>query len=113
VLHCLGLHSFTGVAKVNNGFGETLSKIPFIQFEYGFANVFWHELLIDFYRRLGTTHEIGRVTRRGVEFRSYKVTDETFIGPNYLAVRRELSECIADLRTIVLPDAQSLGGGVA
>jgi hypothetical protein len=37
---------------------------------------------------------VGKVYPTYVDFRSYRLTDEDFRGPNYLAVRRERNDLI-------------------
>ena len=74
---------------VLDGFTQTLkeNKIGIIQFEYGFINVLTKFLLVDYYeffKPLG--YEIGKVTPEGITFSDYRLTDEDFKGPNYLAV---------------------------
>jgi FkbM family methyltransferase len=74
------------------GFAEALERraIRVIQFEYGFAAVFSHGLLADFYMLLEPLgYTIGRLGSGGVEFLPYRLRDETFFGPNFVAVRSE------------------------
>ena len=74
---------------VLEGFAETLAsnKVGIIQFEYGFANVLSRWLLFDAYKQLTPLgFHIGLLTTEGVKFKNYILTDETFIGPNYVAV---------------------------
>jgi len=76
---------------VLEGFTETLAsnKVGVIQFEYGFANVLSRWLLIDAYKMLTPLgFHIGLLTTEGVKFKDYILTDETFIGPNYVAVHK-------------------------
>lgn len=71
------------------------SKIGMVQFEYGFINVLTKWLLVDFYQffnPLGYT--MGKITPQGVILRDYQLTDEDFIGPNYLAVHQSKKHLI-------------------
>ncbi|MHB1155231.1 MAG: FkbM family methyltransferase [Phycisphaerales bacterium] len=79
-------------ARVLRGLGRTLAAgaIRCIQFEYGLVNVSAGVLLRDFYAMLEPKgYRIGKIYPTFVEFREYGPADEDFIGPNYLAVRRE------------------------
>ena len=72
------------------GFRKALAAgtVRVIQFEYGYAAVFSHGLLRDFYEFLEPLgYRIGRLGRGGVEFRPYSLEDENFFGPNMVAVR--------------------------
>jgi FkbM family methyltransferase len=75
---------------VLQGFDDALrrGRIRFVQFEYGLVNILTHFLLRDFYelfRRYG--YMVGKIYPDYVEFRDYKLRDEDFLGPNYLACR--------------------------
>lgn len=87
---------------VLKGFAERLQdgRIPLIQFEYGLANIPARFLLADFYEMLGARYRIGMLTKRGVKFKDYSVRDETFMGPNYIALSRERTD-LEDLLTYV------------
>jgi FkbM family methyltransferase len=77
---------------VLKGFADmlTAASIRIIQFEYGMTNIYSHFLLIDFYRLLeGHGYVIGKIMPNGVAFKSYAPQDEDFLGPNYLAVKRD------------------------
>lgn len=75
---------------VLEGFGEALgTKIDAIQFEYGRVNIITHFLLRDFYQILeARNYLVGKLFSNHVDFRSYDLTDEDFVGPNYVAVLR-------------------------
>lgn len=61
-----------------------------IQFEYGYGAVFSHALLRDFYELLEPLgYVVGRLRKGGVDFAAYKLAEENFFGPNFVAVRRE------------------------
>ncbi len=65
----------------------TEKRIRVCQFEYGYANITSHALLLDFYLFLGRHgYRIGKIYPKYVEFRDYHVKQEDFLGPNYLAV---------------------------
>jgi len=57
-----------------------------VQFEYGRVNILTHFLLRDFYElfaRFG--YVVGKIYPDHVDFRSYDLGDEDFLGPNYFA----------------------------
>ena len=79
------------------GFKNILKKqnIRLIQFEYGYINITTKKLLIDYYNffeDLG--YIIGKVFPKTVEFREYNFIYEDFIGPNFVAVRKDDDELI-------------------
>lgn len=77
---------------VLQGFTQALARrrIRFVQFEYGRVNALTGFLLKDFYD-LFTAHEyvVGKIFPDHVDVRPYDLGDEDFLGPNYLACRRE------------------------
>lgn len=80
--------------KVFKGFEKTLDegKIKIIQFEYGLICVLTKWLLIDSYKFLipkGFT--IGKLKNGSIEFKDYTLPDETFIGPDYIAVHESIN----------------------
>jgi FkbM family methyltransferase len=75
--------------KVFKGFENTLKegKVKVIQFEYSFICVLTKWMLIDSYKflkPLGFT--LGKLRPDNIEFHEYSLTDEDFIGPDYIAV---------------------------
>jgi FkbM family methyltransferase len=65
-------------------------RIRLLQFEYGRVNVLTHFLLRDFYQlfnRYG--YAVGKIYPDYVDFRDYSLSDEDFLGPNYLACRKD------------------------
>jgi FkbM family methyltransferase len=85
---------------VLQGFGESLSagRIAAVQFEYGFAAILSGALLERFHALLAPAgYVIGRVLPTRVDFRPYRLSDERFFGPNFLAVRRDRHELVAVL----------------
>jgi FkbM family methyltransferase len=74
------------------GFGAVLNerRIRFVQFEYGRVNILTRFLLRDFYERFTKAgYVVGKIYPDYVEFRDYDLGDEDFLGPNYLACRRD------------------------
>lgn len=63
-------------------------RVDAIQFEYGTVNILTHFLLHDFYQLL-SEYDIGKIYPSYVDFKPYDFGDEDFLGPNYLAVRRD------------------------
>lgn len=83
------------------GFEKMLDagKIRMVQFEYGYINITTKHLLVDFHKFFaGKGYILGKVYPKQVEFREYKHKHEDFIGPNFVAVRKEDKELI-DLLT--------------
>ncbi len=77
--------------RVLRGFDATLSRgaISVVQFEYGYACILARALLIDFYEYLAPkNYVIGKLHPRRVDFRPYRLADENFFGPNFVAVHR-------------------------
>lgn len=63
-------------------------RVDVVQFEYGYANIQARHLLVDFHERLeGLGYVLGKLYPDGVDFKPYEVTDEDFLGPNYVACR--------------------------
>jgi FkbM family methyltransferase len=73
---------------VLQGFDDliTPTKVPVIQFEYGMGNIVTKFLLRDFYSYFeGRGYQIGKLFPDSVRFREYRLQDENFLGPNYIA----------------------------
>jgi FkbM family methyltransferase len=86
--------------RVLRGFRAALAdgRISAVQFEYGFAGVLSGALLERFHALLEPCgYVVGRVLPRRVEFRPYRLSDERFFGPNFLAVRRERGDLVSGL----------------
>jgi FkbM family methyltransferase len=65
------------------------SGVDVIQFEYSRLNIVRKFLLKDFYEELDQSqYVIGKLFPNHVAFKPYELVDETFMGPNYVAVRR-------------------------
>jgi FkbM family methyltransferase len=74
----------------------TNGEIDVIQFEYGFINILPKFLLKDLCEFLNAHgYAAGKIFPDHVDFREYELKDEDFMGPNYLAVRRDRSDLIA------------------
>jgi FkbM family methyltransferase len=79
------------------GFKESLKNgiIKIIQFEFGYINISTRKLLIDYYdlfEKYG--YIIGKIYPKSVDFRNYNKKHEDFIGPNYIAVKKNDFEII-------------------
>lgn len=75
--------------NVFRGFKETLAsgKIKMIQFEYGYICVLTKWLLKDSYEYLGQFgFTLGKLSKGRIDFHEYKLTDENFQGPDYVAI---------------------------
>lgn len=75
--------------NVFRGFEKTIAagKVKIIQFEYGFICVLTKWMLIDSYRFLTPYgYKLGKLKNGSIEFHDYSLTDENFIGPDYVAV---------------------------
>jgi FkbM family methyltransferase len=73
--------------------------VDVIQFEYGQGNILSKFLLHDFcefFSRRG--YVVGKIFPNYVDFRDHAMADENFIGPNFLACRREKQAYIEALR---------------
>jgi hypothetical protein len=76
----------------------TERRIRLIQFEYNRGSILSNFLLknaFDFFTPRG--YRLGKLTPGGVAFHEYRFADEDFIGPNYVACRKdddELVRCI-------------------
>jgi hypothetical protein len=76
--------------RVLRGFNAMFERnaIDLVQFEYGRVNILNHFLLHDayeFFRARGFA--VGKIYPSYVDFREYTLSDEDFLGPNYLACR--------------------------
>ncbi len=75
--------------NVFRGFEKTISegKVKIIQFEYGFICVLTKWLLMDSYKFLTPYgYKLGKLSNGNIHFHDYSLTDENFIGPDYIAV---------------------------
>ncbi len=76
------------------------AAIDVVQFEYGQTSILTRFLLADFHSFF-ETHGflVGKLSPEGVDFRPYALDDEDFVGPNFVACRRDLKDRIAALRS--------------
>jgi len=76
--------------------------VDVVQFEYGQGNILTKFLLYDFCRFFEDRgYAVGKIYPNYVDFRAYAMTDEDFIGPNFLACRQakpEYLEALANAR---------------
>lgn len=73
-------------------------RVEAVQFEYGRVSVLTKFLLRDFHLFFEERgYAVGKIFPNYVEFREYDVDHENFIGPNFLAVRRERKDWIEAL----------------
>lgn len=73
-------------------------RIDVIQFEYGQANILTKVLLHDYHQELEALgYVLGKLFPARIDFRQYRTEHEDFIGPNFVAVRRERSDILAAL----------------
>ncbi len=82
------------------GFEQTIKegRIKLIQFEYGNINISTKKLLIDYYTFFEPYgYRIAKVFPKNVEFRKYDIKYEDFLGPNFIAVKKEETELIKEL----------------
>lgn len=86
--------------KVLRGCADLLARgaVDLIQFEYGMVNIMFHSLLYDFHNLLeGHGFAVGKIFPDHVRFKPYDFPDEDFLGPNYLACRRDRADLLAAL----------------
>ena len=86
--------------QVLGGFAKTLDegRIDVIQFEYGKVAILTHFLLKDAYDLLEAKgYTVGKLYPDHVDFRAYKLEDEDFLGPNYVAVRSACTDVVEAL----------------
>lgn len=79
------------------GFKKSLiqGKIRAIQFEYGYINITTKKLLVDYYEFFESVgYQLGKIYPKTVEFKKYSHKQEDFLGPNYIAVRKNDQELI-------------------
>jgi FkbM family methyltransferase len=83
--------------RVLYGFRSALEegRVGAVQFEYGFASALSGALLERFHTLLEPFgYVVGPVLPRRVGFRPYRLSDERFFGPNFLAVRRDRDDLV-------------------
>jgi FkbM family methyltransferase len=82
------------------GFEDNLQngRIGAVQFEYGYANILSRFLLRDHYEFFTARgYKVGKIYPDYIDFKEYELTDENFIGPNYLAVHATREDLIKQL----------------
>lgn len=88
--------------RVLRGFENMLAEgaIQAVQFEYGLSAIQTRFLLADYFEFLGQRgYAVGKLFPNHVEFRPYDITrDEDFLGPNYVAVRRDRQDLLGLLQ---------------
>lgn len=75
--------------KVFKGFENTLKqgKVKMLQFEYSFVCILTKWMLIDSYKFLEPLgFKLGKLCKDHIQFHDYTLLDETFKGPEYVAV---------------------------
>jgi FkbM family methyltransferase len=87
--------------RVLKGFSGMLERkaIDLVQFEYGRVSIVHGFLLRDFYaffRERG--YVVGKIYPNYIDFRDYDMSDEDFLGPNYLACRADKADYIDALK---------------
>jgi FkbM family methyltransferase len=86
--------------EVLAGFQASLDRgaIDVVQFEYGRVNILTKALLRDFHAFFAERgYAVGKMYPNYVDFREYDLADEDFLGPNYLACRRERADYLRAL----------------
>lgn len=79
------------------GFKQSLTdgKIRAIQFEYGYINITTKKLLVDYHEFFESVgYQLGKIYPKTVEFKKYSHKQEDFLGPNFIAVRKNDQELI-------------------
>ncbi len=73
-------------------------RIDIIQFDYGQANILTKVLLHDYHQELEALgYVVGKLFPVRIDFRAYRIEHEDFIGPNFVAVRRDRADILAAL----------------
>jgi len=73
--------------------------IDVVQFEYGRVSILNRFLLRDFYAFFNDRgYVVGKIFPNYVDIRPYDLGDEDFLGPNYLACRKDKSDYLERLR---------------
>lgn len=87
--------------RVLRGFDSTLSRqeVAVVQFEYGYGAILGGGLLTTTAAYLAAHgFQVGRLTRKGVDFRPIEIVSERFFGPNYVGVLRSRPDLVELLR---------------
>ena len=86
--------------RVLRGFAGALSRgaVAVVQFEYGYACILARSLLIDFHEFFEAKgYAVGKLHAKRVDFRRYRLQDENFFGPNFVAVHRSRAALMSRL----------------
>ena len=87
-IDCLKIDVEGAEHLVLQGFEDLLNPaiVPVVQFEYGMINITTKFLLKDFYSLFQSRgYRVGKLFPDHVRFREYRLEDEGFRGPNYVA----------------------------
>jgi FkbM family methyltransferase len=85
--------------KVIKSFGDFITKVRLIQFEYGVYNITSKDLLCDFFGHLERYgFVIGRLYPHFVDFFEYEYSREKFMGGNYIAIKKNDFELMSLLK---------------
>ena len=72
--------------------------IDLVQFEYGQVSILNRFLLADFYKFFRERYfVVGKIFSNHVDFHDHDLSDENFVGPNYLACRRSSPDLVQAL----------------
>ncbi len=86
--------------EVLRGFERTLAagRVAAVQFEYGRVNILTRHLLKDFYDFFSSRgYLVGKLYPNYLDVRPYRLEDEDFVGPNFMAIRRERTDLLRSL----------------
>lgn len=100
-VHLLKIDTEGAEHLVLGGLNKALAehRIDLIQFEYGRVNILSRFLLKDYYDLLsGHGYVVGKLYPDYVDFKTYALEDEDFLGPNYVACRNDLHDLIQKLK---------------
>lgn len=93
-IDCLKLDVEGAEHLVLRGFDDMINpaNVPVVQFEYGMACIVTKFLLRDFYAYFESRgYQIGKLFPESVRFREYRLHDENFLGPNYVAASPQIA----------------------
>lgn len=86
---------------VLQGFSDAFSKekIQMVQFEYGPLNLKTRQYLADYWDFFASRgFVVGKLFPEGVAFKDFDMTDEDFIGPNFIACLKGRTDLVEALR---------------
>jgi len=79
------------------GFEDMINpeNVPVVQFEYGMVNIVSKYLLRDFYGFFTSRgYRVGKLFPSEIRFREYRLTDEDFLGPNFIAASPQVASLL-------------------